>query len=161
LFGGAVKEYQLSHHNLQEFVSDIQKELADKRLLIVTTQSADTGKWGMARLWRSWMASVAEFMANNGVTMPLMFNVKGEPYGKRRFNKDDAHELFTHEFLGADSDGRRLSWAKTSHDDMRLATKGERFNALRKMESWATDRGVILLKPRDSEYYKLQEDQDI
>lgn len=155
-----MKEYQLSHNNLQEFVGDIQKELADKKLLIVTTQSADTGKWGMARLWRSWMASVAEFMANNGVTMPLMFNAKGEPYGLRRFNKGDAHELFTHKFLGVDHNGKRLSWAKTSHDDMRLATKGERFNALRQMESWATEKGVILIKPNDSEYCKLQKEQD-
>jgi hypothetical protein len=155
-----VKDYQLASHNLEQFFSEIQSEIAEHGFLLVSTQDPKTGKWGMARLWRSWMGSTATFMAANGVTMPLMFDKEGKPYGKRDFNPDDAHELFTQQWLGVDSDGTRLSWSKSGRDGMRPATQGERFNALRKHESWATERGIRLFNPRDSEYRELQEQQE-
>lgn len=43
---------------------------------------------------------------------------------------------------------------------MRVATKGERLHAMRLMEAWATERGIVLLNPRDSEYRQLIEQQD-
>jgi hypothetical protein len=155
-----MRDYQLATHNLEQFVRDIEAEIAEHQFLLVSTQDPRTGKWGMARLWRSWMGSTATFMAGNGVTMPLMFDREGKPYGKREFNQDDAHELFTHQWLGVDSDGVRLSWSKAGRDGMRPATKGERFNALRCHESWATERGIRLFNPRDSEYRELQEQQE-
>ncbi len=153
-----MKEYPVSNHNLQDFINEIQSELEEYPLLIVDTQQANTGKWGMARLWRSWMATTANFMANNGVTMPLMFDANGNAYGKRPFNADDAHELFTRQHLGVDDQGNRLSWAKSG--SQRKATKGERFNALQRHEAWASERGIILFKPRGSEYDKLEQEQN-
>jgi len=155
-----MKDYQLTSHSLEDFFKEVQIELLENPVIIVTTQNASVGKWGMARLWRMWMAATAKFMAGNGVTMPLMIGANGEWYGKRPFNKNDAHDLFTCQHLGVDTAGVRLSWAKKDHDGMRAATKGERFNALFKHEAWATERGIILLKPCGSEYEKLQQEQN-
>jgi hypothetical protein len=153
-------DYQCTKHNIHECFESVQIELETNPVLILTTQNGNTGKWGLARLWRAWMASTAKFMTTNGVTMPLMYDKDGRPYGKRAFNANDAHELFTHQYLGVDADGARLSWAKKDHEGMRVATKGERFNAMFKHEIWATERGIILFKPRDSEYSKLEQEQN-
>jgi len=152
--------YQLTKYCREDFHNQIEAELEKNPVLIVTTQTAGTGKWGMARLWRSWMTATAKYMAGNGVTMPLMIGAKGEFYGKRKFNGNDAHDLFTSQHLGVDAAGVRLSWAKKDHDGMRAATKGERFNAMFKHEIWATERGIILFKPRESEYNKLEKEQN-
>lgn len=153
-----MKDKQVSDHNLQEYIKELQEEIEEHKLIIVNSQPAGVGKWGMARLWRSWMSTTAEFMAGNGVKMPLMINAEGVWYGERRFNPDDAHELFTRQHLGVDENGVRLSWAKSG--SQRKATKGERFNALRKHEIWCSDRGIILFKPRNSEYDKLEQEQN-
>jgi len=155
-----VKDYQLTNHNIEGFFKEVQNELKEHPVIIVTTQNASIGKWGMARLWRSWMSTTADYMAANGCIMPLMLKFDGGHYGKRPFNKGDAHELFTCQHLGVDAAGIRLSWAKKDHDGMRAATKGERFNALFKHEIWATERGIILFKPRGSEYDKLEQEQN-
>lgn len=155
-----MKEYALSVHTLPAFVSEIQDELANHPLLLVTSTDPGTGKWGMAQLWRAWMSTTATWMAAQGARMPLVIQIDGTNYGSRPFNADDAHELFTHRWLGADADGTRLSWSRAGRDGMRAATKGERFNALRQHEDWATERGIILLKPRDSEYARLEREQD-
>jgi len=155
-----MKGIQVTKHNLPQFIEDIQDELDITPVLIVSCQSGDTGKWGMARLWRAWMETTAKFMAANGCTMPLMIKTDGSEYGKRPFNSSDAHELFTSQWLCIDSGGERLSWSKNGRDGMRSATKGERFNALRKHECWAVERGVMLFKPRSSEYCQIEKEQD-
>ena len=106
------------------------------------------------------MSTTAKFMADKGATMPLMIKSNGDQYGSRRFSPEDAHELFTSQWLGLDEGGNRLSWSKSGSDKSRAATKGERFNALRKHESWCVEKGIKLFVPRDSEYNKLAEDQD-
>jgi len=153
-----VKDEQVSNHNIEAFFEKLIIEIDEHKLVIISTQPASTGKWGMARLWRGWMASTAKFMAQNGVTMPLMINADGNAYSNRPFNADDAHELFTRQHLGVDENGVRLSWAKSG--DQRKATKGERFNALRRHEIWASERGIILFKPRGSEYDELLNKQE-
>tara|TARA_R110002073_G_scaffold614_4_gene4913 strand:+ start:5009 stop:5473 length:465 start_codon:yes stop_codon:yes gene_type:complete len=153
-----MKDFQVSNHNLELFIEEIQKELSEEKLLIINSQPAGTGKWGMARLWRAWMATTAKFMAGNGAKMPLMIKQDGSWYGSRPFDANDAHELFTRQWLGVDQDGARLSWAKSG--DQRKATKGERFNALRKHEHWCIEKGITLFKPRDSEYEKLEQEQN-
>ena len=153
-----MKEYQVSAHNIQDCIRELQNEIEDDKLIILNSQPAGTGKWTMARLWRGWMGETAKFMAKNGVTMPLMYSADGQAYGKRPFNADDAHELFTRQHMGVDESGTRLSWAKSG--EQRKATKGERFNALRRHEAWAGERGIILFKPRNSEYEKLEKEQE-
>ena len=154
-----MKDFTVTRHNLELYFSTFQDELDKTPVIVVTTQDGNTGKWTMARLWRSWMAPTAKLMAEDGVTMPLMIGAKGEHYGRRPFNKDDAHELFTRKHLGVDAHGIRLSWAKKDHDGMRAATKGERYNALFKHEIWASEKGIILFKPRGSDYEKAEKEQ--
>jgi hypothetical protein len=155
-----MNDYQLTRNNLQHFFDEIQKELEDKPNLVISIKSGNTGKWGMARLWRAWMASTAKFMAQNGVTMPLMYDANGNDYGRRLFDANDAHELFTRQWLGVDENGERLSWSKVGNDGMRAANKGERWLAMFKHEQWALERGIILFKPRGSEYEKLTDEQN-
>ena len=154
-----MKDFALTKGSFEGFFNEIQNELEVNPLIVVTTQSGETGKWGMARLWRSWMGSTAKFMAANGATMPLMIGKGGRNFGKRPFNADDAHEAFTSRCLGVDANGTRLSWSKKGRDGMRPATKGERFNALRKHEVWCVERGIQIINPRDSEYNQLAEEQ--
>ena len=149
-------ELVVTKHNLQEMLNEINKELEENPAIVVKVSSAYEGKWGMARLWRSWMTTTAQFMAQNGVTQPLYIDSKGIAHGKRAFNKDDAHELFTANWLGHDENGNRLSWAKTSKDGRRKADKGERYHAMCKHEEWCLERGIVLNKPRDSEFEKLK-----
>ena len=153
-----MKPVTVTNDNLESFFEDFVKELDEHKVLIVSYQQASTGKWGMARLWRAWMSTTAEFMAKNGVTMPLMVNADGVTYSSRPFNAEDAHELFTRQHLGVDEVGVRLSWAKSG--EQRKATKGERFNALRKHEEWSSERGIILFKPRIGEYNDLIKQQE-
>lgn len=155
-----MNDFRLSAHSMPELISQLQDELEKNPILVVSIQPENTGKWGMAKLWRMWMDTTAEFMAKNGVTMPLMVNSEGVIYGTRPFNKDDAHELFTARWLGVDADGTRLSWARRGHSGMRAATKGERFNALRQHEDWATEKGLQLFNPRGSEYDQLTKEQN-
>lgn len=154
-----MKDYQLSKSNLESFFNEIQTELEANPSLVVSTQSRDAGKWGMARLWRSWMEKTGTFMASSGVTMPMMIDKQGVIFRTRPFNGNDAHELFTEQWLGVDDKGVRLSWSKRGRDGMRPATKGERYFALNRHEIWALDKGLTLFKPRDSEYDQLKREQ--
>ena len=158
-YDGTIKDYQLTVYNLDAFVGELQKHLGQVPVLNVNVNNPSVGKWGMARLWRKWMFTTAEFMAGNGCTMPLMINANGLHYGQRPFDTNDAHELFTRNWLGVDADGVRLSWAKQARDGMRPANKGERFHAMQKHEKWAIEKGIQLLKPRSSEYVELEQEQ--
>jgi len=179
-----MKEFQVSNHNIQNFMEELQSEINEHKVVIVSSQAMNTGKWGMAKLWRAWMSTTAKFMAEKGATMPLrtvnnidisenglfsraLFKLKSMlgsghnltvTYGVRPFDANDAHELFTRQWLGVDENGTRLSWAKSG--DQRKATKGERFNALFKHEHWCLDKGIILFKPRGSEYDELEKKQN-
>lgn len=129
--------------------------------LLVEVITEKTGKWGMAKIWRKWMSETAEWMAANGATMPLCFGKDGQPYGSRPFNSSDAHELFTAQWLGTDSDGKRLSWSRKGRDDMRAATKSERFHAMQKHEAWCVERGIKLFNPRhQNEYREMEREQE-
>jgi hypothetical protein len=154
-----MNDYFLTKRNLPDLITELQNELEEKPALKVTVGPTSTGKWGMAKLWRMWMETTGEFMAANGVTMPLMIDKDGVAYKTRPFNKSDAHELFTSMWLGADNNGTRLSWSKAGHDGMRAADSGERFNALQRHELWAIDKGIILFKPREGEYHELAKKQ--
>lgn len=155
-----MKDFQLTKHNLNQLFEVLSKELETSPSIVISSQNAGTGKWGMARLWRAWMSSTAVWMAKNGATMPLCLDKTGSNYGARPFNSNDAHELFTTQWLLVDADGTRLSWAKDDHDGMRKATKGERFLCMLKHEQWAIERGIKLFKPRDSEFSKLEDEQN-
>jgi|TARA_R110000851_G_scaffold118864_1_gene246382 hypothetical protein len=154
-----MKDYQLTKVNMSEFINSIYAQLDENPVLIVTAQTGNVGKWGMAKLFRAWMTTTAEFMAARGVTMPLMVKSGGGTFGTREFNATDAHELFTNQWLGVDENGLRLSWSKVGRDGMRPATKAERYYALNRHEVWAMEKGLMLFKPRDSEYEIMQREE--
>lgn len=128
-------------------------EAGGKSIKVVITESSGTGKWGMARLWYSWLGVVAKYMADNGVKMPLMISKEGKQYGRRPFNQSDAHELFTAQFLGLNEKGERLSWKKSEGDN--VADKGQRFMAMLKLQDWCMEKGINLPMPRESEFSDL------
>jgi hypothetical protein len=152
-----MKSVNVSQGNLEEVMFELEKEITKYNVIVLDSNPLSTGKWTMTRLWRSWMSTIAEFMTNNGATMPLMIKKDGSHYGKRPFNKNDAHDLFVSQYLGVDNNGLRLSFAKTSHDGMRAATKGERFNAMLKVEIWAIEKGIKLMQPRTGEFFQEKE----
>ena len=106
------------------------------------------------------MATTAQWMAANGATMPLGPLESKRQYGSRPFNQDDAHELFTALHGYTDKHGERLSWSRAGRDGMRPATKGERVAMLMRHEAWCSERGIMLINPRDSEYKKLLNEQE-
>ena len=150
-----MKELHVTKNNLDELLEAVQDALEKEPHLVVSVKGANTGKWGMSRLWYSWMDTVSRHMSESGVTMPLLISGNGENFGTRPFNANDAHSIFSHKFLGCGENGNRLSWSKSGSKDSRAATKGERFHALRQLEIFCVERGITLLKPRDSDYVKL------
>ena len=92
--------------------------------------------------------------------MPLGPLESKQAYGSRPFNQDDAHCLFTALHGYTDKDGERLSWSKSGRDGMRAATKGERLAMMMRHEAWASERGIQLMNPRDSEYRQLVDNMD-
>lgn len=155
-----MKDKVTTRHNISDVFQELELELSTNEILLLTSTNPVNHKWSMARLFRAWMVPTAKFMSNDGCTMPLCYDKTGKPYGKRPFNKDDAYELFTTLHGGTDNNGNRLSWTKKGRDDMTPANNGQRFDMLRKHEQYASDRGIILMKPRDSEYWKLEEEQN-
>jgi len=155
-----MQDYNLTEYNLPEYIIYLQEALKETPNLLMSGKDASAGNWGMARLWRAWMSTTAEFMAGNGATMPLLMLPDGTYKGSRPYNKDDAHEAFTHYWLGTDDDNNRLSWSRGGREGMRAATKGERFHALQKHEQWAIEKGIILFNPIDSEYRELQQESE-
>ena len=155
-----MKDVHLNKYTINDVVDGLIKELEDNPNLIVSTQNAKQAKWGMARLWYMWMKATADHMAKSGVTMPMMVKKDGGNYLTREFDEKDAHQLFTHQYLGCDESGNRLSWSRSGKDGRRAATKGERFIAMLKHEHWCAERGIVLMNPREGEYFKLFEEQN-
>jgi len=118
------------------------------------------GTWPMARLWRKWMQETADFMTASGVKMSEYIDSKGKAHGERPFNPNDAHELFAKRWLGVDEKGRRYSWALKSNPDRPKAPKSKRLYAMDKHQAWATERGLSLTNPENSEFRKLQMKQE-
>ena len=155
-----MKDFQLSKHNIDELFSILSNELNESPVIVVSSQDAGTGKWGMSRLWRKWMNQTADDMAKRGCIMPLFLRADGTYGATRPYNHNDAHEYFTSKWLLLDADGTRLSWARKAHDGMRPATKAERWLAMLKHDQWATEKGILLFHPRDSEYQQLTDEQN-
>ena len=153
-------DLMVTRGNLDEAMALIQDEIERNHVALVSVSSGTTGKWGMARMWRQWMSATASWMAARGATMPLGPLESKQAYGSRPFNQDDAHELFTALHGYTDKYGERLSWSKSGHDGMRAATKGERLAMMMRHEAWASERGIQLMNPRDSEYRQLVDKMD-
>ena len=135
-------------------------ELSNGSEVFLKQSNADAGSNSMLSTWRMWMNETAKHMAHMGCTMPLYFDSKGQPHGSRTFNANDAHELFTMQMLGADQDGKRLSWKLSKADGEKVATKEQRLFAMDKLVVWATERGIPITIPRLGEYADYRETQE-
>lgn len=155
-----MKEFSFTdenHAKVSESANEYLNEILDaggSANMTISSASDYVGKWGMVKLWRSWVATCSKFMNVNGATMPLFMDKDGNPVGKRPFNSDDGHELFTIKMLGQ-HEGFRLSWARKDHDGMISANQGQRLHAMNQLHEWATERGITLYNPRDSHYQEL------
>jgi hypothetical protein len=106
----------------------------------------------MKGTWRMWMTETAEFMASQGVTMPLYIRRNGETYGTRAFNPQDAHELFMAQWGGVDASGDRYHQEKVG--------KGEMLHIMDKHLAWSIEKGINLTIPRDGEYMQLKQESE-
>lgn len=153
-------DYQITTDNAAETLAAILDGLESGKVYDMSVSERNIGKWTMTKLWRAWMSDVCKWMVANGARMPLVVTSTGEQYGSRPFSPEDCHELFVMQLLGCDEQGRRLSWSKSGRDGVRPASKGERLLAMQRMEAWASERGIKLMNPRDSEYRKLADDSE-
>lgn len=149
-------DYQITKDTASKTLQEAISVLESGKLYDVSINERNIGKWSLSRLWRAWMSDIAKWMSANGATMPLVIGANGEFSGQRAFNADDAHELFSVMTLGTDKDGNRLSWSKSGRDGCRPASKGERVIAMQRVEAWASERGIKLLNPADSELRKVE-----
>ena len=118
-----------------------------------TWVTGEKNSWPMKKTWRMWMSETAKWMADNGATMPLVIRADGTLSGSRKFNAEDAHELWVRHWLGVDENGERY---KTASDD-----KGQMLTMMNKHVQWAAERGLSLTIPKDGEYKKLNDRQEI
>ena len=119
-------------------------------------KGGNPGSQSILNTWLQWMGETAAFMSARGVKMDVI-NVDGTVMGTRAFNKDDAHDLFSGKYLGKDEKGRRKTWKRCSPDsDEVQASKGDRVWCMNSHLVWATERGVKLTIPTNSEFNKLQ-----
>lgn len=135
----------------------IELILNDDREAKITVTKKNNGTIPMLRTWRLWMATAGEYMANNGATMPLCLDKDRKPYGSRPFTADDAHELFSYQFMPV-ANGVRKSWVIHSdkHGEMQAASIGEKLHAMERMQQWAVERGINLYADENSEYIKTK-----
>lgn len=135
---------------LKAFLTKLWDDGIELPIKIKVTQARKTS-WPMKKTWRMWMTETADWMANNGATMPLVIRADGTVFGKRRFNPQDAHELWVSTWMGIDADGERY---KTASGD-----KGEMVNMMEKHCAWAVERGLKLTIPAHGEYMTYREAQ--
>jgi|GEM_PF-1253709 len=123
-------------------------------------KSESTGTIPMLRTWRGWMGETARYMASQGCTMPHYIDSKGIARGRREFNGDDAHDLFTTLHLGCDENGRRYSWSMSKDPDVTQAPHSKRLYAMDKHVHWCVEKGIKITIPRTGEYADGMKEQE-
>ena len=135
----------------ERFVAFVQSlELSGKPWLFKWTRH-NPNSYPMKKLWFKWMQETADFMARNGVTMPQYLRANGQPFGKRAFDKDDAHKLFKNQYFAAKY-GADVSLTKVDKVDM--------LHGMDRHIAWATERGLFLTIPGENEYSSLKAEQE-
>jgi hypothetical protein len=151
-------ELGINRHSKHLIDRHVDEMLNTCPVVVVTLEDPaerDSGRWTMSRLWRSWMTSTAEYMADNGATMPLWFKNGIASKQSRPFNSEDAHEAFTRLHMGTDNHGNRYSWKRTKKPGEPYADKGMRVDAMQKHQAFMLERGIKFLDPQESEFRSL------
>ena len=161
-----MSEYLIDKSNIEKDFATLADEVdmiidAGGQARVKLTK-ASSGTWPMLKLWRKWMDQIANHMNNRGRSMPLYIDENGKPQGRRPMTGDDCHHAYTHLALGCDENGVRLSWAlsEAGSDEKRVASTGERLRAMEKIWFWAMNEGIPLINPENTEYRKLQDQQN-
>ena len=158
-------EFQLNQNNINEAHDWLIELLNENPYWILEGKNPVIGKWSMSRLFHSWCATAGEWMAQNGSTMPLYMDSKGNYHGQRKFNESDAKILFSSTWF-TDSNGDPLSWskggqkAKNGKKAVRAGNRGERYHCCNNLQQWMVERGIKHLNPKDSEYTKAMQEQN-
>lgn len=142
-----------------KLIDGIQAIIDDGGTARVKYTKKSNGTLSLDRHWRALMAQSAEIMRSYGVTMRFQ-SKKGLGAFERPFTPEDAHDLFTYQFMPIGEDGQRKSWSKAGRDGMEVADTGERCRALEQLYAYWLEKGHSLERFRDSEYEKLQEVQN-
>ena len=156
-------EYTVSNVNAEQvgtaIIDKIQAIIDEDREAKVVITKKSNGTLSLDRHWRALMKQSAEIMCTYGVTMRFQ-SKKGLGAFERPFTPEDAHDLFTYQFMPIGEDGQRKSWSKTGRCGMEVATTGERCRALEQLYTYWLEKGYSLERFKDSEYEKLQEEQN-
>lgn len=154
-----MSEHLANHSNVETEMLAVLDEvesiiLAGGEARIKVTR-ASNGTLPLDRHWRALMNQVAEIMRGYGVTMRFQ-SKKGLGQFERPFTAEDAHDLFTYQFMPIGEGGKRKSWSKSGRDGMEVATTGERCQALERLYAYWLEKGHNLERFANSEYEKLQ-----
>lgn len=156
-------QYTVSNANAERvgtaIIDEIQSIIDNDREAKVVVTKKSNGTLSLDRHWRALMAQSAEIMQSYGVTMRFQ-SKKGLGAFERPFTPEDAHDLFTYQFMPIGENGQRKSWSKGGRDGMEVADTGERCRALEQLYAYWMEKGHSLERFRDSEYEKLQEVQN-
>lgn len=140
-------------------IDGIQAIIDDGGTARVKYTKKSNGTLSLDRQWRALMKQSAEIMKLYGVTMRFQ-SKKGLGAFERPFTPEDAHDLFTYQFMSIGEGGQRKSWSKAGRDGMDVADTGDRCRALEQLYAYWLERGHSLERFKDSEYEKLQEVQN-
>lgn len=150
-------DYRVNKHNLNEFVAALIADISERGEVIVSTQPAAIGEWGMSKLWRVWMGITHQWLKGNNVKMPVYIDESSGLWTtSKHLSLQDTHEMFTLAWLGVDSNGKRLTWSMDDKGACRAATQGERLFCMQQHEQWALNNGINLFKPRGNEMSQLE-----
>lgn len=92
-------------------------------------------------LYWEWLAVLAKFFSR----------------GKKRWSKDDMHDLMRHNFLGYENKRVGKTDLKPVLRSTSVLDKSEMSEYLNKFDAWAQDHGVFLPYPADGDYAKYKE----
>lgn len=139
----------------EQLGDEVDRILSENGQARIQVTKKNNGTLPMLKLWRMWMGVLGPWMASNGATMPLCMK-NGVPWGSRPFNADDAHELFSSQFMAVDAYGERYSWVlnRDENNGRKAASIGQRLRCMEQMQEWAIERGINLPVPERSEYYQ-------
>lgn len=134
----------------REYLTSIFKEcsaaIADHGFIKLEWSAGSNRSLSQNGLYWMWMATLAE-----------SFNARSKD---GEWSKDDMHDLMRHKFLGYES---KVIGKTELKDILRSTTKllkNEMFHYMTQIDVWATEVGVFLPHPDDSEHAKLMERQN-
>ena len=138
-------EFQIDGYNAEtegtKLIDAIQAIIDENGTARIVLTKKSNGTLSLDRHWRALMKQSAEIMRSYGVTMRFQ-SKKGLGAFERPFTPEDAHDLFTYQFMPIGEDGQRKSWSKSGRGGMEVADTGERCQALEQLYAYWMEKGA-------------------